>query len=90
VSIVVAIMITIVVVVAVVVPPVPVLPLFVMMQLAKLAMWIAMGFNGPLVVVDDLTVIPAMIVVVVGIVEAVVMVLGTSDRHQRRSQSDSQ
>ena len=71
------------VVITVAVPPIPVFLLLVVVQLAKVAMRFAMGFDRPLVVEDDLVIVPAMIVVVVGIVDAVVVVFGTSGCHQR-------
>lgn len=71
------------VVITVAVPPIPVFLLLVVVQLAKVAMRVAMGFGRPLVVEDDLVIVPAMIVVVVGIVGAVVVVLGTSGSRQR-------
>ena len=72
----------IVVVIAVGMPPIPVFFLLVIVQLAKVAMRVAMGFDRPLVVEDYLVIVPAMIVLV-GIVDAVIAVLGTSGRHQR-------
>ena len=69
--------------VVITVPPIPVFLLLVVVQLAKVAMRVAMGFDRPLVVEDDLVIVLAMIVVIVGIVDAVVVVRGTSGIHQR-------
>ena len=75
--------VVIMIVVVITVPPIPVFLLLVVVQLAKVAMRVAMGFDRPLVVEDDLVIVLAMIVAIVGIVDAVVVVRGTSGIHQR-------
>ena len=71
-----------------IVTPGPVLFLFVVVQFAKVAI-IAMVFDCPLMVVNILVTIPAVIVVVVRIVNAIAR-FTTSGRHGRCKKSDSQ
>jgi hypothetical protein len=59
--------------VAVIMPPGPVLLLFLGAESAKIAVGVAVVFSGPTVVVNDLIVIPHVVIGVVGIVNAVVM-----------------
>jgi hypothetical protein len=49
------------------VTPVPILPLFLRLQLAKLAMLNAMRLNRPSVVITNLARIPSMVVTMVGV-----------------------
>jgi hypothetical protein len=60
-------------VIAVAVAPGPVLFLFSGRQVAEITIGIAMVFVGPLMVVDDLVMVPDVIVAVVGIVDLVVV-----------------
>jgi len=59
--------------------PSPVFLLFFRGKLAKIAMWVAVMFIGPLVAIDHLVVIPDVIVAVVGVVNAVIMMLASRD-----------
>ena len=61
----------------VVVPPIPVSSLVVLVQMTILNVRIMMGFDPPLVVIDDLIVVPAVTVVIIRIV-IVATVLGSA------------
>jgi hypothetical protein len=69
------------VVVAVAVTPGPVFFLFTGRQMAEIAVRVAVIFDGPLIVVNDLIVIPDVIVVVVGVVDPVVMMRAGHSKH---------
>src|SRR5580700_8611911 len=72
-----------VVLVGMAVAPGPVFLLFVFVELAEIAVFVAVGFAGPLLVVDALVVVPAVIVVVVRVVGAVVVVIGATQGGER-------
>lgn len=69
------------VVVAVAVAPVPIFFLLLGAQMAEITIGIAVIFDRPLVVVDDLIVIPDMVVVVVRVVDSVVMMPAGHSKH---------
>jgi hypothetical protein len=62
--------VVVVVMIMVTMPPLPILLLLVVIQLAEVAM-IAVGFQNPLVVIDVFVVIPAMIIVVVRVIDSI-------------------
>ena|SRR5437899_1875960 len=74
----VAVAIFIVVVIRMAVPPIPVFFLLIGAALAKFAM-IFMIFRFPLLVINDLAVIPAVIITVVWVINPVVMMLRTAE-----------
>jgi len=78
----VAVAIFIVVVIRMAVPPIPLFFLLIGAALAKIAM-IFMIFRLPLLVINDLVVIPAVIIAVVCVVSPVVMMLHTTEIQQR-------
>jgi hypothetical protein len=80
--------ITIAVMVAVVATPLPVSPLIVFIQLPVIAMWVTVIFHYPLLIVDPLVVIPAVIVVVIRIVRAIGVMFGTANRGQRQQEHE--
>jgi hypothetical protein len=63
--------------------PGPVLFLFVVVQAFEVMMRIAVGLSDPLVVIDNLVVVPPVVVVIVGIVDSDVMVIGAAGIGQR-------
>ena len=65
-------------------PPGPVFFLFFGTQLAKIAMRIAMIFAGPLVVVDHFVMVPSVVVAIVGVIDAVVVMLRASRAEHSR------
>jgi len=67
-----------VVVVPVTVPPSPVLLLIFGREFAEIAMWIAVIFACPLVVIDHLAVVPFMVVGVVRVIDAIGMMFCAS------------
>ena len=51
-------------------------------------MLVTVIFHDPLLIVDALVVVPAVLVVVIGIVCAVVVMFGAADRGQRQQQHE--
>lgn len=84
-----SIVVVVTIMVAVMMPPLPVLFLLFFAEMAVIAVWIAVGFDCPLVVIHDLVVVPSMIVVVVRIVGAVVM-LGAARKSERQDECQRQ
>src|SRR5271155_841672 len=74
------------VVVAVGVAPGPVFFLLLRTQLAEIAIRIAMIFAGPLVVEDDLVIVPDVIVAVIGVIDPIVMMMPARHAQHRRRQ----
>jgi hypothetical protein len=71
------------VVVAMVVTPGPIFLLFFGRKFAEVSVRVAMGFIGPTIVVDNLVVVPRVVVGVIGIVYAIgVMMFGTSQSRE--------
>ncbi len=70
--------IMIVVGIGVIVPPAPVGFLIILIQLAEIALRLAMGFNHPLVVIDAFMVVPSVVVAVVSVVASVIVVISKS------------
>ncbi len=70
----------------VLVTPVPVRFLIVFVQMAEFDVWVVMSFYCPLVVINDLVVVPAMAVVIVGIVVVAAMFGTAAYSGQRQSQ----
>jgi hypothetical protein len=70
----------------VVVPPLPTLSRLIFIQMAEVAMWIAMGFYRPLVVEDYFIVIPVMTIMVVRIVVVSTTMLPAGCRKKRQCQ----
>ena len=64
------------------VPPVPILFLFIRWNLAEVAIRIAVRFGCPPMVVADFVVIPDVIVAIVGVIHAIVMMLGAAGRRE--------
>jgi hypothetical protein len=81
--------VAIMIVVAMVVPPGPIFFLFLGGKPAEIAIRVAVVFVRPLPVVDDFLAGPHVIVRVIGIVEAVLVVCGTSDSYDGANQGDS-
>jgi hypothetical protein len=71
------------------VAPIPVFFLFVGVALIEFAM-VAVRFMFPLDVKCGFVVVPAMIVVVIGVVDAICVVFGAACDYDRRSESGSQ
>jgi len=84
------VVVAVAVVVAMIVAPGPVLFLLLRRQLFKLDMRISMGFDSPTVVINHFIVVPMVVVGVIGVVDPVGMMLGTSDGCYRRSQRSRQ
>jgi hypothetical protein len=80
----------VVVVVPVTMPPGKVFLLFVVRQLAKIPIGIAMGFAGPLVVIAHFSLVPDVVVAVVRVIDPVVVMLGASRAQYGRRQGGSQ
>ena len=59
------------------VAPAPIFFLFSGRQIAKIAMWIAVVFTGPLLVIDHLVLVPDVIVAVIRVIDPVIMMFGT-------------
>jgi len=59
------------------VAPVPILFLFAGRQLAKVSMFIPVVFVGPLAVIDNLIVVPNVVVAIVGVIDPVVMMFAS-------------
>ena len=76
----------VVIVVAVGVAPGPVFFLLLRTQLAEIAIRIAMVFAGPLVVEDDLVIVPDVIVAVIGVIDPIVMMMAARHVQHRRRQ----
>jgi hypothetical protein len=72
--------------IAVTMPPIPILLLFVFVKVLVVAVRIPVAFQDPLLVIDILVAIPAMIVAVVGIIDPV----GAPSSHNGRGESASQ
>jgi hypothetical protein len=81
-GILVVIVILVMVVIAMVVAPGPIFLLLILVQSLEVAITVAMGLVGPLTVVDNLIVVPYVIVGVVGVVDTDGMVLRASDAHE--------
>jgi hypothetical protein len=73
--------------VPVTVTPVPILLLLSRRQLAKISMFIPVVLVGPLPVVDDLLVVPDVIVAVVGVIDPVVMMCASCAQCRTRQRS---
>lgn len=81
----------VVVVLPVAMPPGPVFLLFVWRKLAKIAMRVTVVFPCPLVVIDDLVVIPDVVIAVVRVIDPIVMMRASraqNGRGQRGSQTE--
>ena len=83
------VMVVIMVVVAMIVPPGPIFLLLVWRQFLELPVRVSMGFGGPTVVVNDLVVVPSMVVRVVRVIGPI-GVVSAGDACERRSQCSGQ
>jgi hypothetical protein len=76
-------MIPITIPVAMVVAPGPVFFLLFLVQAAEISVRVAMGLDCPLVVINNLIVIPNMVIRVVGVISAIPTVLGATESGDR-------
>ena len=76
-------LVPVVVAVPVAMPPGPILFLFFRGQPAEVSVSVTVILSSPLVIVNDFVVVPDVVVAVIGVIDAIVVMMGARHAHHR-------